>query len=120
MILHDITLRNFAVAEDDMPKEFLKHSTLVKDILMLKVPQPINSIEMLKQMVSANLVILRPLDPVRIQDMTTQDHTGNDKVSPTCACSCLLSLDSGPTGIWLVCGLFAVCLSSSLVYSALL
>ena len=119
-ILHDITLRNFAVAEDDMPKEFLKHSTLVKDILMLKVPQPINSIEMLKQMVSAHLVILRPSDPVRIHHMTTQDHTGNDKVSPTCACCCMLSLDSGPTGIWLVCGLFAVCLSSSLVYSALL
>jgi hypothetical protein len=59
-----------------LPTELLRHNKLIKDLAMLKIPQPINSVELLKQMIPNCVIILKPIDPILVEAMTHNDEDG--------------------------------------------
>jgi hypothetical protein len=79
---HDIVLEYMIRANiNDMPKEYHPHTQAVKDLLINKVPQPINGIEQFKKMIDRSVVILRPVDPFNVETFTYKDEkTGKDTV----------------------------------------
>lgn len=79
---HNIMLEFLTNAEGGMPPELKRHNDMVKDMNLLKVPQPINGIEVLKKMTENNVLVCQAIDPSHENLFTSEDALGNKKVDP--------------------------------------
>ena len=78
ILQHNVVLEY--LPSHDLSKELVRHTQIVKDMLMMKVPQPVNGIEILKKMCGNNVVVLRAVDPTYVDQLTINDKDGNDRL----------------------------------------
>lgn len=87
MLLPEPSSTRVLVAEylncEGMPPEFLDHSHVVKEKIGrdMKVPQPVNSIEMLKKMCEEHVLVLKALDPFHRDILMIELADGEKQVS---------------------------------------
>lgn len=88
MLLPEPSSTRILVAEylncNDMPPEVLEHSHAVKEKIVrdMKVPQPVNSIEMLKKMCDDHVLILKALDPFHREALMVELADGEKQDQP--------------------------------------
>ena len=78
---HNLVLERFVSDHDGLPHELKRHNDLVKELhLHMKVPQPINGIEVLKKMAADNVIVCQAIDPLHAEQFEHEDDLGKKKV----------------------------------------
>jgi hypothetical protein len=80
VLTHNLMLEFLLNAEGGMPPELKRHNDMVKELNLMKVPQPINGIEVLKKMSEKNVLVCQAIDPSHEDLFTSEDALGNKQV----------------------------------------